>query len=630
MNLIADTFEAALGHHKAGRIGVAAALYGQILERTPNHADSLHLLGTLAYEAGRHAAARALIGKALALRPRFAEAHNNLGLVHQAEQDCVRACACHENAIAICADFPEAHNNLGIALQKLGRLADAAAAFERASSLKPDYHEAVYNLGNVRRAEGDLAAAATAFRRAIALRPDAPHAHNNLGNALQQAGRLVEARACYERALALRPGHLSALNNLGNVCRAEGKFAEARTLFERALALKPAYADAHNNLAIVLRLEGRFAGALVHYDRAVALTPNAAGPHNNRGNLLQDLGRLDEAATSFERALALEPDFPAAHHNLGMALLAAGRFEAGWREYEWRWRTPQAAGLARRFAEPPWRGEPLSGGTLLIHAEQGFGDTLQFCRYVPLLARRGHRIVLEVPSPLMRLMGSLAGVADGGIEIVAQGDALPPFDRHCPLLSLPLACGTRLDTIPSNGPYLAADPAAREAWRQRLAADGPELKVGLVWSGNPRADMPELAAIDRRRSIAVDLLAPLATCPGVRFYSLQKQGDPAPPGLGLVDAMAEMRDFADTAALVANLDLVISVDTAVAHLAGALGRPVWLLNRFDNCWRWLAGRDDSPWYPTLRLFRQSRPGDWTDVIARVGQALAARATGASR
>jgi len=523
-------------------------------------------------------------------------------------------------------DFPEAHNHLGIALQQLGRLGDAAAAFERALVLQPDYHEAQYNLGNLRRAEGDLPAAMAAFRRAIALRPDAPEAHNNLGNALQQVGRLVEARACYERALALRPTHASALNNLGNVCRAEGQLAEARALFERALALKPGYADAHNNLAIVLRLDGRFADALVHYDRAVALTPKAAGPLNNRGNLLQDLGRLDEAAASFKQALAIEPEFPAAHHNLGMALLAAGRFEAGWREYEWRWRIPHATDPADRFGVPPWRGESPIEGTLLLHAEQGFGDTLQFCRYAPLLAGRGHRIVLEVPPALVRLMGSL----EPRIDIVAQGDALPPFDLHCPLLSLPLACGTQLASIPSIGPYLAADPAAQELWRRRLAADGARLKVGLVWSGNPRADRPELAAIDRRRSIAADLLAPLAACPGVRFYSLQQQGGAAPASLGLVDVMAEMTDFADTAALVANLDLVISVDTAVAHLAGALGRPVWLLNRFDSCWRWLAGRDDSPWYPSLRLFRQTQPGDWAGVVARVGQALEALSAGMSR
>ena len=592
MPMIAETFEAALGHHRAGRIAQAADLYRKILERAPDHADSLHLLGMLVQQAGRHAVAAGLIGKAVALRPGFAEAHNSLG----------------------------------IALQFLGRRPEAAAAFERAAALKPDHAEAHYNLGNLRRAEGDLAGAGAAFRRSIALRPGAPEAHNNLGNALQQEGRLVEARACYERALALRPDHLSALNNLGNVNRLEGRFEEARALFERALARKPDYADAHNNLGILLRLEGRFAEALVHSDRALAVTPNAPGPLNNRGNLLQDLGRLDEAEASLGRALAVEPDFAGAHHNLGMVLLAAGRFEAGWREYEWRWRTPQAADLARRFTQPQWQGEALAGGTLLVHAEQGLGDTLQFCRYVPLLVQADRQIVFEVPRPLLRLMGSLDGVATGQVRVVAQGDALPPFDRHCPLMSLPRLCGTRLDTIPSGAPYLTADPETRQIWQAHLAAgDARALKVGLVWSGNPRAHLPELTAIDRRRSIPADLLRPLAACAGVRFYSLQKDGPPPPVGLDLIDVMAEMRDFADTAALVAQLDLVISVDTSVAHLAAALGKPVWLLNRFDSCWRWLTDRDDSPWYPSLRLFRQTAPGDWPGVVERVVPALQALA-----
>jgi Flp pilus assembly protein TadD len=587
MNMVAELFETALAHHRAGRIGIASTLYRRILDRTPGHALSLHLLGILAYRAGRYATARALIGKAVTLQPRFAEAYDSLGLVYQAERDFPAATACHRRAIALKENSPEAHNNLGVALRHVGQLAEAAAAFERAAALSPDV----------------------------------PETQHNLGNALQRNGQLTEARARYERALALRPDYPSALNNLGSISLAEGKLNEARQLFERTLTLKPADADAHTNLAILLRREGRFAGALAHNGRALASTPDAAGPLNNRGNLLQDLGHLDEAAAAFERALAIEPDFAGAHHNLGMALLAAGRYEAGWDEYEWRRRLAPA----RRFAEPQWQGEPLPNGTLLIHAEQGFGDTLQFCRYVPLLARRNRRILLEVPRPLLRLMGSLVGQAPDGIELVAQGDPLPRFDRHCPLMSLPRLCGTTLDTIPANGPYLAAEPAARQSWHRRLRADGTGLRVGLAWAGNPRAHLPEAAAIDRRRSIPPDLLTPFTAYPGIRLYSLQKDGPPAPAALGLIDVMGEMRDFADSAALIANLDLVVSVDTAVAHLAGALGKPVWLLNRFDSCWRWLAGRDDSPWYPTLRLFRQTEPGDWAGVVARMLEALAAEA-----
>jgi hypothetical protein len=301
-----------------------------------------------------------------------------------------------------------------------------------------------------------------------------------------------------------------------------------------------------------------------------------------------------------------------------------GRFEEGWKEFEWRWKTKQTSGGLRDFSAPLWSGEPIGDRVILLHAEQGLGDTLQFCRYVPLIAS-GARVVLEVQAPLVRLLSRLPGI----MEIVARGDNLPSFDLHCPLLSLPRALGTTLETIPAATPYLAADPARAANWRDRLTGlDG--LRVGLVWAGGQRLAQQNIAA-GRRRSIALDTMAPLGGVSAVSFISLQK-GEPAaqttnpPRGMALHDFTADLHDFEDTAALVTNLDLVISVDTAVAHLAGALGKPVWLLNRFDTDWRWLLNRDDSPWYPTLRQFRQPSPGDWNTVIhdARVAlQRLAA-------
>ncbi|MEC4593437.1 glycosyltransferase family 9 protein [Nitrospirillum amazonense] len=287
-------------------------------------------------------------------------------------------------------------------------------------------------------------------------------------------------------------------------------------------------------------------------------------------------------------------------------------------EYERRWDTDLMKAARRTYSQPRWRGQRAETGrsTLLLHAEQGMGDVLQFCRYAPLAAERGHAVVLEVYRPLLRLLHSLPGVAEGRVRLVATGDPLPPFDLHCPLMSLPLAFGTTLDTVPAATPYLAADPTDLSRWRDAVAAGGPGLKIGLAWAGNPKTSVP-----DRRRSIDPTLLAPLADVPGVRLFSLQKEGA-APAGLSLTDLMGGAADFADTAALISQLDLVISVDTAVAHLAGALGRPVWLLNRFDTDWRWLLGRDDSPWYPTLRQFRQTSPGDWQDPIARACDALA--------
>jgi hypothetical protein len=290
-----------------------------------------------------------------------------------------------------------------------------------------------------------------------------------------------------------------------------------------------------------------------------------------------------------------------------MALLAQVDWPAGWQEYDWRWKTPDLSKAWRGFPQKQWLGEPAEGRTLLIHAEQGFGDTLQFCRYTPLAAARGLRVILEVPGPLVRLLRCLPGVD----RVVERGEALPDFDLHCPMLSLPLAFGTTLSSLPGAVPYLHADPELTAAWRARLAAvdiQGP--RVGLVWAGNPGK------VADARRSLPADRLAPLFV-DGAHFVSLQKNGPATPADLPLTNFMGEVADFADTAALVANLDLVISVDTAVAHLAGALGKLVWVLDRFDPCWRWLAGRRDSPWYPTLRLYRQPTPGDWAPVLAEV-------------
>ena len=295
-----------------------------------------------------------------------------------------------------------------------------------------------------------------------------------------------------------------------------------------------------------------------------------------------------------------------------MARLAQGDMPAGWEEYEWRWKMTRLIKARRNFAQPQWRGEAAGGQTLLIHAEQGLGDTLQFCRYAKLAAARGLRVIMEVQQPLVRLLRGLPGVD----LVMARGEELPAFDFHCPMLSMPLVVGTTITTIPSAASYLHADETEVAAWRTRLAAMANQgFRIGLVWAG------AAMAGADRRRSLAPDRLAPLCDLSGLHFFSLQKGGPAAPARFLLTDFMHEIDDFADTAALIANLDLVISVDTAVAHLAAALGKPVWVLNRFDSCWRWLVGRRDSPWYPSLRLYRQQRPGDWTPVLAEIARDL---------
>ena len=411
-------------------------------------------------------------------------------------------------------------------------------------------------------------------------------AHANLGCALFSLGRFEEAEARHEAALRLEPDYPDALSNLGNALLAQGRFEEAVAAFRAALRLRPDYAEAHANLGAALR----------------------------------DTGDIPEALLHCEAAIELQPGRPDARFNRALALLTAGRYAEGWAEHEHRLALPHYP--RRDLGCPQWQGEPLAGRRILLHAEQGLGDTLQFVRYAPLVAARGGRVILEVQKPLVGLLARMEGVA----EVVACGEELPGFDLHCPLMSLPHAFGTTIETIPACAPYLAPDPDLVARWAALLPSSMGK-RVGLVWAGSPRANEPRNHYADRRRSLHLRSLAPLAAIPGVEFVSLQlgpraAEAQSPPAGMAVLDLTAGIADFDDTAALVAGLDLVIAVDTSVAHLAGALGKPVWLLSRFDACWRWLAGREDSPWYPGLRLFRQERPGEWGPVIARVAAELA--------
>jgi tetratricopeptide (TPR) repeat protein len=432
-----------------------------------------------------------------------------------------------------------------------------------------------------------------------------------------EAGLPKEAERLFRQVLTIDPHHAGSLHRLGVIAFQSGRHDQAISLIARAIEHNPGEASAHSNLGIVMYHQGRMDEAVACFREALAITPAFSQALNNLGNTLKALKRHDEAIACYREALSLQPDDPEVRYSLAMALLAAGDMAAGWAGYESRWETPGMAQARRRLAQPQWRGEDLSGRTLLIHAEQGFGDTIQFCRYAPLAAARGARVIMDVPKPLARLLNSLQGVD----QVVVHGEPLPDFDLHCPMLSLPLAFGTTIDSIPADVPYLYAD-AARAAWHGRLAAletEGP--RIGIVWAGDAKKHHFIAEEQNRRRSIAPGRLAPLFQTPGARFFSLQKEGPAQPRRFPLTDFMDEMTDFAHTAALIANLDLVISVDTAVAHLAGALGKPVWMLDRFDPCWRWLSGRRDSPWYPGLRLYRQPRPGDWETVIAEVARDL---------
>jgi tetratricopeptide (TPR) repeat protein len=641
-------FATAHRQHQAGALAEAERLYQQVLAADPNHAECLHLLGVVALQTGRVDLAATLIRRAIAINDRAATYHSNLGTLLAGQGQLEAAIACYRRAIALQPNLPEPYVNLGNALREQGQREAAIDCYRQAIACKPNMPEALVNLGNVLHQLGRLDEAVDCYRRAIESNPslpaahnnlcaalrelgrleeavascrralecqsDYPHAENNLANALREQGRIEEAIACCRRALATLPNFPDAHNTLASALTEQGRYAEALEACQQALALKPDYAEAHCNLGNVLRAQGNVTEAAASYRRAIQFKPDLLEAHNNLGNALREQGRPDEAVACYREALRLKPQHPEAHNNLGMALLALGDMPAGWEEYEFRWKVGTLRGAHRQFTQPQWRGEAAAGRTLLVHAEQGFGDTLQFCRYGALAAGAGLRVVMEVPKPLVRLVRRGAGID----QVVEAGQPLPSFDLHCPMLSLPLALGTTVATIPRPTGYLSADPAQVAIWRDRLAGMGrPGLRVGLSWAGNPRTHSPALAAVDRRRSIDPARLAPLFDVPGVHFISLQKSGPPPPASFPLTDPMPEMEDFDDTASLVANLDLVISVDSAVAHLGAGLGQKVWLLDRFDPCWRWLTGRRDSPWYPTLRIYRQPNPGDWEAVLAEM-------------
>lgn len=542
------------------------------------------------------------------------------GLLHHQAGDLKRAQAAYLQELESRPESSDALYLLGALRIQQGNAREAINLIAKAVAIEPSNADANYALGFAMHGLGRLIEAEIYYQEALRLRPEFPEAQNNLGVVLRDLGRLSESEARYREALRLRSDYPKVHFNLGVVLRELGFPGEAEKSYREALRLRPEYPEACNNLGNVLSDLGRLTEAESSYRESLHILPNQPETYNNLGCNLSDQGRFAEALACFDRTLAIQPDNATAHFGRSRVLLVNGDYAEGWREYEWRWRNCTIEAVKpRSFIEPRWRGEEVAGKTLLLHSEQGFGDSLQFCRYASHLSS-SVRVILEVQPSLVRVCSSLVGVA----TVLGRGDPLPAFDVHCPLMSVPLEVGTTLDTIPFKVPYLTADPNLAAVWRERLA-DVDGLRVGLAWAGSHRSD-PDLAAIDRRRSVAFATMAPLWEVSGVNFVSLQK-GEPtaqsanADAGLELRDFTAELNDFADTAALIEALDLVISVDTSVAHLAGALGKPIWLLNRFDTCWRWLLNRDDSPWYPQLRQFRQPSPGDWPSVMVAMRDAL---------
>jgi tetratricopeptide (TPR) repeat protein len=536
----------------------------------------------------------------------------------------------------------------GIVLQRQGRLAEAEKIYARILKVLPDQFDTLQLLAELKLQRGKPGEAFRHMTAAVAARPKSADAHVHLGHVLRALKRDADALASYDTAVNLDPGNTDALGNRGDVLLSLGRPAEALACFDRILAMSPRHHEATANRGAALAALGRYdealdefdavlaaapspvvaynrglalanlgraAEAVEAYDRVLAMVPSHAAALSSRGVALQALNRHAEATASFERALALAPDFADAHFNASLALLATGDFARGLAEYEWRWKRSGAAPWRQNFARPLWLGEtPIANRTVLLHAEQGLGDTIQFARYVSLLARAGARTVLEVQTELKAVLSRLPGCA----AVIGRGEPRPAHDLQCPFGSLPLALKTRADAIPAEIPYLTADAERIERWRDRLAAFGAP-RIAIVWAGNPSHSN------DRNRSIALAQLAPLWSVDGARFVSVQRDLRPGDAEL-LAEAPvlhlgAELDDFDDTAAVLEQCSLVITVDTALAHLAGALGRPLWVLLPFSPDWRWTVHGDRSPWYPAARLFRQPQPGDWASVVARVAAAL---------
>ncbi len=681
----AQLLSEALRLHQAGALGQAQSLYEKILALDANHADALHLAGVAQYQGGHYDEAEQHIRRAIERNGTVASYHANLGLVLEAKRQPEAARAEYLRAIQLQSGYAEAYLNLGNLLLAEGRTDEAIEVLKKLLALHPDYSAGHNSLGCAYREQGQWTLAANHFHQALRSNPANASAHCNLGVVLRQLGALEDALVCFHNVLRLQPQSVEALNQIGamlrengeplpavdyheravkaashkaeslvllakalgsagkkdeaiarcrealeeqanfvaahgewaNLLREQGKIDEAKDVLARALAINSEYAEGYNTLGVIAEGEGQLGEAQRLLEKAIVLKPGFPEAYNNLGITYWSQGRFTEARLAYEQSLAERPSYMEARWNLALAQLIDGDYAEGWRNYEARW---QRASAPRRFPQPLWQGESLAGKRILLHSEQGLGDSLQFLRFVPQVIAAGGKVILDVQRRVVPLAQELAGVE----AVVAEGQPQPDFDVHCPLMSLPLALGVTLENLPAAVPYLTT-PAEARVRAQRVAWPAEGLRVGLAWNGSAKN------ALNPTRAIPFAEFAPLFALAGVHFYSLQM-------GRGVeqlaqiknevVDLAAYQSDLADAAALVEQLDLVISVDTMVAHLAGALGRPTWTLLPFAPDWRWLREDENCPWYPTMRLFRQPKLGDWTAVVAAVRTELEKRGPGA--
>ncbi len=640
----ASLYDAGLRHFQSGLFAVAEERIQRALALDPQHAGSLYLAGRLHAQANKVDLAidftvRAIridqgnpeyfssLGSYLARQGRFAEALKGyevalklkpdgagiwvgIGDLQRQQKRFQEALLAYDHALSLDPRHLDAVDKAGSLLIELQLHAEALAKFEQSDTIHPGRPETLMSKGLCFQALMRREEAVASYAMALVIEPKNVAARNNMGVVLLDMGRSEEAAAHFRKVTEARPDVVNAFSNLGLALTQLKRFDEALTVFDRAVKLDANFAEAVNNRGNALRQLDRLDQALADFDRAILLKPDYADAHANRAACLDDLSRSDEALASYDTALTLKPDHADAHLNRALNRLRAGDLKNGWVEAEWRWKAPSLRLSRGRSNRPLWLGaESLAGKTLLLHNDQGFGDSIQFCRYIPHLAERGASVILEIDRSLKSLLSGVAGIT----QCVVKGETLPHHDLQCPLASLPLAFDTMIETIPSRVPYISIDGNAPR-WEAFLGSVARP-RIGIVWSGNPDHTN------DRNRSLPLKALKPLFDTTA-QFVSLQKNARESDLAVlrehgGILDAAPELESFADTAALIQQLDLVISVDTSVAHLAGALGKPVWILLPYVPDYRWLLDRDDTPWYPTARLYRQTARRDYAEVIDRM-------------
>ena len=633
------------------RAADALACFDAVLAINPHFAEAHNGRGVVLRELRRGDEGIASFDAALAIRPEWAEAYCNRGLLLQelkrfpealdsygaaltiAPNNCdpyikrgallldlmrlEEALADFDAALAIDPYSLEVHALRGQTLLHLNRPEEALASFNAALAIEPDCVNALFSRGVILQMAKQWEDALDSLNHALLFAPEHAEAHFYCGVIFLALRRFEDALVSFDAALTIMPDWAEAHHNRGVACSGLFRNSEALACFDRALSLKPDFVEAHNYRGVVLNDLGRQEESLASYDKALAIDPRHAVAYNNRGVVASDIKGPEFALESFNAALDICPGYIDAKYNKSIVLIQMGFYREGWALYEWRW---MRDGVKSQFGfrEPSWLGEDvISGKTLLIYPEQGFGDYIQFCRYALLLVDMGANVVLEVPKPLLQVISSLGAE----LSIVEKGRGLPPFDYQCPVMSLPLALGTEIETIPAKNPYLYADPVRLEKWGKRLGKTG-KIRVGLVWSGSPTHKK------DAARSISLGLFSKILELP-LEFHCLQKEirGEDAvvlSKFAHLQRHAEELIDFSETAALIAMMDLVVSVDTSVAHLACAMGKETWILLPYAPDYRWMLERDDSPWYPTATLIRQAKTGDWNSLLSKVERKLASK------